>query len=85
MDDSCDFEMSELLPMVDEILGNHPDDTRMDKRNKKILAEYYLKQRSMPEIGRRRNMTRQGVCEAIKRGLFLLRMRFNDLAKECNQ
>jgi RNA polymerase sigma factor (sigma-70 family) len=61
---------------------DHPDDTEYDKRNKRIVYEYYLRQRSMPDIGRSLNMTRQAIHLAIQRGLLLLKERFQHLAKD---
>jgi len=82
VEDTHNFEMAELVPMIDELLADHPDDTKRDKRNKRILVEYYLKERTMREIGCSMRMSRQAVYQAIKRGIFLLRVRFKDLTKD---
>jgi len=74
-------ELGELISYIPIMLEPHPQDSKKDRRNKKILEKHYLEGKTLAEISGEMGISPSGVCLARKRGLELLRSRFSELVE----
>lgn len=74
------MEENDTIPNVAEILAKffepHPEDTESDIRNKYVLKEHFLNERTLRDIGEELQISKQRIKQLCEHGLNLLRQRF---------
>ena len=68
--------------VIERFFKPHPDDTKKDIRCKKVVYEYYLKECTLEDIGKKMQVTKERVRQLKTYAEKLLHTRFEQLVKD---
>jgi RNA polymerase sigma factor (sigma-70 family) len=67
------------LPLLEVFFAPHPNDSSRDRRNKKVLYDHYIHQKSWKQIAQSMNVTPTRVMQYGRDAIALIRQRFPHL------
>lgn len=65
--------------LLDQFLASQPDDSEVDKEDRRLLIAHYLDEKSAAQLGRELGISREYARQRINRALKRIQIRFQDV------